>query len=242
MKTLCRCLIEGQKYGRWKPTETSVLRSFTKAWFHCLRTSIPGVLGLTFRAFFLILTRGLEHVVCLGESRLSQVNNSPRANVFPAGVANFGKAMYRSLERSTQDTRDGFFLYSAQASFSWPRVDLARLLRRAYSRPFWITSFEFVKVCGIRFSTWESFIGFYICCYPITTIMACVFSVVLNESMAAKMASRVSYLVYHNLNKLSRNFVGAIRTTTTNCRVSFIDLYLVFPTNFRIVFYAIQTL
>ena len=37
------------------------------------------------------------------------MNNSPRANVFPAGVANFGKAMYRSLERSTQDTRDGFF-------------------------------------------------------------------------------------------------------------------------------------
>ena len=39
------------------------------------------------------------------------------ANVFPAGVANFGKAMYRALERSTQDTRDGIFLYSAQASF-----------------------------------------------------------------------------------------------------------------------------
>ena len=44
-------------------------------------------------------------------------------------------------------------------------------------------------------------------------------------------------IVYRvNLNKLSRNFVGAIRTTTTNCRVSFIDLYLVFPTNFRIIF------
>ena len=39
-----------------------------------------------------------------------------------------------------------------------------------------------------------------------------------------------------NLNKLSRNFVGALRTTTTNCRVSFNDLYLVFPRNFRIVF------
>ena len=39
-----------------------------------------------------------------------------------------------------------------------------------------------------------------------------------------------------NLNKLSRNLVGAFRTTTTNCRVSFIDLYLVFPRNFRIVF------
>ena len=128
-------------------------------------------------SFFLILTRALELVNCLGESRLSQLNNSPRANVFPAGVANFGKAMYRSLERSTQDIRDGFFSYSAQASFSLPRFDLARLFRRAYSRPFWITSFEFVKVCGIRFSAWESFIGFYICCYAITTILACLFSV-----------------------------------------------------------------
>ena len=36
-------------------------------------------------------------------------NYSPRANVFPAVVANFGKAMYRSLEGSTQDTWDGFF-------------------------------------------------------------------------------------------------------------------------------------
>ena len=33
-----------------------------------------------------------------------------------------------------------------------------------------------------------------------------------------------------------RNFVGAIRTTTINCRVSFIDLYLVFPRNFRMIF------
>ena len=31
--------------------------------------------------------------------------------------------MYR-VERSPQDSRDGIFLYSAQASFSWPRVDL----------------------------------------------------------------------------------------------------------------------
>ena len=178
------------------------------------------------------------------------MNNSPRLNVFPAGVANFGKAMPRSLERSTQDTRVGFFLYSAQASFSWPRVDLARLLRRAYSRPFWITSFEFVKVCGIRFSIWESFIGFYICCYPITTILTCLFFVGVRISwkklcwMRARrgrwhLVSPALYIisVYRvNLNKLSRDFVEAIRTKTTNCRVSFIDLYLVFPTNFRIVF------
>ena len=143
-----------------------------------------------------------------------------------------------------------FFLYSAQASFSWPRVDLARLLRRAYSRSVWIISFEFVKVCGIRFSIWESFIGFYICCYPITTILACLFSVGVRISwkklcwMRAwrrrwHLVSATLYIiiVYRvNLNKLSRNFVAAIRTTTTNCRVSFIDLYLVFPTNFRTVF------
>ena len=40
-------------------------------------------------------------------------------------------------------------------------------------------------------------------------------------------------IVYRgNLNKLSRNFVGALRTTTTNCRISFFDIYLVFPTIF----------
>ena len=115
--------------------------------------------------------------ILFGRVAFVSVNNSPRPNVFPVGVANFGKAMYRSLERSTQDIQDGFFLYSAQASFSWPRADLARLLRRAYSPPFWITSFEYVKVCGICFSIWESLIGFYISCYPITTILACIFSI-----------------------------------------------------------------
>ena len=140
--------------------------------------------------------------------------------------------------------------YSAQASFCWPRVDLARLLRWAYSRPFWITSFEFVKVCGIRFSIWESFIGFYICCYPITTILARLFSVGVRISWKKLCWMRACRRKWHlvsptlyiiivyrvNLNKLSRNFVGALRTTTTNCRVSFIDLYLVFRRNFRIVF------
>ena len=44
-------------------------------------------------------------------------------------------------------------------------------------------------------------------------------------------------IVYRvNLNKLSQNFVEATRTTTTNCRVSFTDLDLIFSTNFRIVF------
>ena len=70
--------------------------------------------------------------------------------------------MYRSLERSAQGTRDGFDLYSAQVSFAWVRVDLAQPLRRDDFRPFWIISLVFVKVYWIRFSSWESFIGFYI--------------------------------------------------------------------------------
>ena len=58
------------------------------------------------RAFFLILTCALEHVVCLGELRLSQVNNIPRANVFPAGVADFGKS-YVSVSRKVNPVHPG---------------------------------------------------------------------------------------------------------------------------------------
>ena len=43
--------------------------------------------------------------------------------------------------------------------------------------------------------------------------------------------------IWTNYCKLSRNlnFVGAIRTATIDCRVSFVDLYVVFPINFGIV-------
>ena len=252
MKTPCRCLIEGQKYGRWKPTETSVLRSFTKAWFHCLRTSIPGVLGLTFRAFFLILTRGLEHVVCLGESRLSQVNNSPRANVFPAGVANFDKAMYQSLERSTQDTRDGFFFVQCPGLI----FVVARWSGPATSASIFSAFLDYIlRVCqSLRYSGKASLVStspaiLLLRFWHVYFLLEFEFREKLCWMRAWRrrwpLLSPILYviIVYRvNLNKLSRNFVGAIRTTTTNCRVSFIDLYLVFPTNFRIVFYAIQTL
>ena len=36
--------------------------------------------------------------------------------------------------------------------------------------------------------------------------------------------------------KCRDNFVGVKRTTTINCRVSFIDLYLVFQRSFRMIF------
>ena len=124
---------------------------------------------------------------------------------FPPREGGFGQMMYRSPERSPQDSRDRCFLYSAQASFSWPWVDLARLLRRACSQSFWIISFEF-------FSLWDSF--FYLGkLYWFLYLLLSYFydpgmfifhrssnfveKVVLKGSMAAKMASRVSYLVYY---------------------------------------------
>ena len=42
---------------------------------------------------------------------------------FQQGRLTLGKLMYRFVERSPQDTRDGFDLYSAQTSFAWPRID-----------------------------------------------------------------------------------------------------------------------
>ena len=70
--------------------------------------------------------------------------------------------------------------------------------------------------------------------------------VVLNESMHVGENGISCFLpcilllyiewIWTNYCKLSRNSVGAIRTTTINCRVSFIDLYLVFPRNFWTVF------
>ena len=127
--------------------------------------------------FFSHLNLGACAGFALANSDRLGRNNCLLSSIFPVGEGSFGQMMYRSLERSPQEPRDGIFLYSAQASFSWPRVDLARLLWRAYSRSVWIIFFEFVKVCGIRFSIWESFIGFYICYYPISTILACLFSV-----------------------------------------------------------------
>ena len=65
---------------------------------------------------------------------------------------------------------------------------------------------EFVKVCGIRFSIWENFHWFlYLLLSYFYDHGMFIFrwssnfveKVVLKGSMAAKMASRVSYLVYY---------------------------------------------
>ena len=113
--------------------------------------------------------------------------------------------MYRSLERSPQDPWDGIFLYSAQASFSWPRVDLARLLRRAYSRSVGLYSSSLSKSVGFVSLSgklrWFLYLllsyfydpGIFIFLWSSNFVE----KVVLNESMSAKMAPRVSYLVYY---------------------------------------------
>ena len=120
---------------------------------------------------------GDQYIICLKPPSPAGRILDRRQLFFLANHNSLEQTPRRRPNLPPQDFRDGFFLYTAQALFSWPHVDLARLLRRACSRSFWIISFEFVKVCGIRFSIWESFIGFYICCYPISTILACLFSV-----------------------------------------------------------------
>ena len=84
-------------------------------------------------------------------------------------------------------------------------------------RPFWIISFEFVKVCWIRFSSWESFIGFSIWCYPISSILARLFIICEKLVVLEREHSRgdaISCLLHPvycilwrlNLRKLSRKF------------------------------------
>ena len=63
-------------------------------------------------------------------------------DVFPAGEANVGQAVYRSLERSPQDTRDGFDLYSAQASFAGRAFTSSHRLSAFLE---YIGGFEFAK-------------------------------------------------------------------------------------------------
>ena len=94
--------------------------------------------------------------------------------------------------------------------------------------------------CWIRFFSWESFIGFYIWCYPISTILACLFicevakfveKVVLEREHGGRNAISCllpcdSYIVWRvNLSKLSWVLVWALRKTT-NCILTFIQYFL----------------
>ena len=116
--------------------------------------------------------------------------------------------------------------------FARSRVDLALPLRCDDFRSFWITSFEFVKFCWIRFFSWESFIGFYVWCYPISTILVCLFiggvrsswkKLCWKGSMLAEMPSRASYLVTVILygGWIWANYHETEKRKTTNCTLTF---------------------
>ena len=55
------------------------------------------------------------------------------------------------------------------------------------------------------------------------------------KSLFKGLPRALSWWVPYGLQILQK-FIWTLRTTTTYCRVSFINFYLVFPTNFRIVF------
>ena len=186
--------------------------------------------------FLLILTRALEHVFCLGELRLSQVNNSPPPNVFPAGMANFGKAMYRSLERSTQDTRDGFFfvqcpsLIFLAARWSGPATSatifsafwdyILRVCQSLRDSFFYLGKLHWFLYLLLLSYYYDPDMFIFRCCVEwkhggetgISCLLPCILLLYIEW-------------IWTNYCKLSRNFVEAIKTTTTNCKVSFIDFY-----------------
>ena len=136
---------------------------------------------------------------CLGE--LSQVNNSPRANVFPAGVANFGKAMYRSLQRSTQDSTvqcPGLIFLATRWSgpatsasiFSAFLDYILRVCQSLRDSFFYLGKLHWFLYLLLSYFYDP---GMFIFRWSSNFVE----KVVLNESMSVKMASLVSYLVYY---------------------------------------------
>ena len=122
-------------------------------------------------------------------------------------MANFGKAMYRSLERSIQDTRDGIFFCTVPRPHFLGRA----LIWRCYFGEHILGHFglhpsSLSKSAGFVFLPGKASLvsylllsyyydpGMFIFCWSSNFVE----KVVLNESMAAKMASRVCYLVYYN--------------------------------------------
>ena len=138
---------------------------------------------------------------------------------------------------SPQDTRDRFDLsdlYSAQDSFAWPRVIWLGHFGSSTFGLFGLYPLSLSKSAGfVSLLSWESFISFYIWCYLISTILACLFTVGVRISWK-KLCRKGN--MEGEFEQIITKIRLSIKTTTANCRVSFIDLYLVFPTNFRIVF------
>ena len=141
---------------------------------------------------------------------MARKNNCLLSSIFPAGEGGLGHMTYRSLERSPQDSRDGFFFVQCPGFI---------FLAARWSGPAASASiFSVCLDCILRVfqSLWDSFLylgklhwflylllsyfydpGMFIFRWSSNFVE----KVVLNGSMLAKMASRVSYLVYYLSNK-----------------------------------------
>ena len=158
--------------------------------------------------------------------------------------------MYRTLERAPQDTQDGFdfgqysVLICLAAHWSGPATSAQE-----------VSAFldYILRVCQSLQNSSVSLAGkALLVVYPMLSYS---YDLPLELEFRGKCAVekgawRASYpqlciILYREWIWVNypKNFVWALRTITTNCRVSFVDLYLVFPTNCRIVLLPhIQTL
>ena len=129
----------------------------------------------------------------------------PSIKYFFSGQGGFGQTMYWSPERSPQDSRDGFFCtvprpHCLGRALIWPGCFGEHILGLFGLHPSsLLKSVGFISLSGkaslvfisaaILFLRSDRFIFRWSSNF--------VEKVVLNESMSAKMASRVSYLVYY---------------------------------------------
>ena len=137
-------------------------------------------------------------------------------------LRNIGKNIYIYSRLQNQPC---FFLYIYIYIYIFSLLLSRALIWLGHFRPFWIISFEFVKVCWIRFSSWESFIGFSIWCYPISSILARLFIICEKLVVLEREHSRgdaISCLLPCVLYFMEAEFEKII---TKIRRVSFIDLY-----------------
>ena len=156
--------------------------------------------------------------------------------------------IYRSLERSPQDFRDGIFCTVPRPHFLgraliWPGCFGEHVLGLFGSYPSSLSkSVGFVSLSGkaslVSISAAILFLRSWHVYFPYVVVQiswkklcwmrACRRKWHLVSPTLTCILLLYIEWIWTNYCKLSQNFVGAIRTTTINGRVSFIDLYYVF--------------
>ena len=143
--------------------------------------------------------------ICSGELWLARTNNCLLSSIFPAGEDGFGQMVYRSPERSPQDSLDGFFCTVPRPHFLgraliWPGYFGEHVLGLFGLYPSSLSkSVGFVSLSGKGLLVSISAAILFLWSWHVYFRWSSNFGekVVLKGSMAAKMTSRVSYLVYY---------------------------------------------